>query len=142
MPVVTREGDDDHALNSQAELTYHLGYDKHSPTDDNSSNSRNGKFKKTFKGDFGALPLEVPRDQNATFEPQIVAKGQTRFEGFDDKILSLYARGMTTRQIQQHLEEIYQIEVSPSLISSVTEAISDEVKAELAANGKLHRLFF
>jgi putative transposase len=112
-----------------AELTHHLGYDKHSPAGNNSGNSRNGKSKKTLKGDFGNLPLEVPRDRNATFEPQIVAKGQTRFEGFDDKILSLYARGMTTRQIKQHLEEIYQVEISPSLISSVTDAISDEVKA-------------
>jgi putative transposase len=113
----------------QAELTHHLGYDKHSPAGNNSGNSRNGKSKKTLKGEFGNLPLEVPRDRNSTFEPQIVPKGQTRFEGFDDKILSLYARGMTTRQIKQHLEEIYQVEVSPSLISSVTDAISDEVKA-------------
>jgi putative transposase len=113
----------------QAELTHHLGYPKHSPSGQNSGNSRNGKSKKTLKGDFGSLPIEVPRDRNATFEPQIVPKGQTRFEGFDDKILSLYARGMTTRQIKQHLEEIYQVEVSPSLISSVTDAITDEVKA-------------
>jgi putative transposase len=113
----------------QAELTHHLGYDKHSPSGNNSGNSRNGKSKKTLKGDFGSLPLEVPRDRASTFEPQIVPKGQTRFEGFDDKILSLYARGMTTRQIKQHLEEIYQVEVSPSLISSVTDAITDEAKA-------------
>src|ERR671938_20847 len=113
----------------QAELTHHLGYNKHDPKGNNSGNSRNGKSKKTLKGDFGNLPIEVPRDRNATFEPQIVPKGQTRFEGFDDKILSLYARGMTTRQIKQHLEEIYQVEISPSLISSVTDAITDEVKA-------------
>src|ERR687884_2142339 len=113
----------------QAELTHHLGYDKHDPKGNNSGNSRNGKSKKTLKGDFGHLPLEVPRDRNASFEPQIVAKGQTRFEGFDDKILSLYARGLTTRQIQQHLEEIYQVEVSPSLISTVTDAVIDEVRA-------------
>jgi putative transposase len=113
----------------QAELTHHLGYDKHNPKGNNSGNSRNGKSKKTLKGDFGSLPIEVPRDRNSTFEPQIVPKGQTRFEGFDDKILSLYARGMTTRQIKQHLEEIYQVEISPSLISSVTDAITDEVKA-------------
>jgi len=113
----------------QAELTHHLGYSRHDPKGNNSGNSRNGKSKKTLKGDFGSLPLEVPRDRNSSFEPQIVPKGQTRFEGFDDKILSLYARGMTTRQIKQHLEEIYQVEVSPSLISSVTDAISDGVKA-------------
>jgi putative transposase len=113
----------------QAELSHHLGYSKHDPKGNNSGNSRNGKSKKTLKGDFGSLPLEVPRDRNSSFEPQIVPKGQTRFDGFDDKILSLYARGMTTRQIKQHLEEIYQVEVSPSLISSVTDAITDEVKA-------------
>jgi putative transposase len=113
----------------QAELTHHLGYDKHSPSGQNTGNSRNGKSKKTLKGDFGALPIEVPRDRNSTFEPQIVPKGQTRFEGFDDKTLSLYARGLTTRQIKQHLEEIYQVEVSPSLISAVTDAVIDEVRA-------------
>ena len=113
----------------QAELTHHLGYEKHSPGGYHSGNSRNGKSKKTLKGDFGTLPIDVPRDRNATFEPKIVPKGETRFAGFNDKILSLYARGMTTRQIQQHLEEIYQVEISPSLISSVTDAILDEVKA-------------
>lgn len=113
----------------QAELTHHLGYDKHSHSGNNSGNSRNGRSKKTLKGEFGNMPIEVPRDRNSSFEPRIIPKGQTRFDGFDDKVLSLYARGMTTRQIQQHLEEIYQVEVSPSLISSVTDAISDEVKA-------------
>jgi putative transposase len=71
----------------------------------------------------------VPRDRQSSFEPKIIPKGQTRFEGFDDKILSLYARGVTTRQIKQHLEEIYQVEVSPSLISTVTDAVIDEVRA-------------
>lgn len=113
----------------QAEITHHLGYDKHSASGNNSGNSRNGRSRKTLKGEFGNMPLEVPRDRNSSFEPKIIPKGQTRFSGFDDKVLSLYARGMTTRQIQQHLEEIYQVEVSPSLISSVTDAISDEVKA-------------
>ena len=113
----------------QAELTHHLGYQKHAAAGNHTGNSRNGKSKKTLKGDFGSMPLEVPRDRNASFEPQIVPKGQTRFEGFDDKILSLYARGMTTRQIKQHLEEIYQVEVSPTLISTVTDAVIDEVRA-------------
>lgn len=112
----------------QAELTEHLGYEPHDPAGDNSGNSRNGKSRKTLKGEFGQLPIEVPRDRNSTFEPQIVAKGQTRFDGFDEKILSLYARGMTTREIQAHLAEIYQVEVSPSLISSVTDAVIEEVK--------------
>ena len=112
----------------QAELTEHLGYEKHDASGDNSGNSRNGKSQKTLKGEFGKLPLEVPRDRNSSFDPQIVPKGQTRFSGFDDKILSLYARGMTTREIQSHLEEIYQVEVSPALISSVTDAVIEEVK--------------
>ena len=113
----------------QAELTHHLGYSKHDPKGNKSGNCRNGKSPKTLKGDFGTLPIAVPRDRNATFEPQIVPKNQTRFEGFDDKILSLYARGLTTRQIKQHLEEIYQVEVSPSLISTVTDAVIEEVRA-------------
>ena len=113
----------------QAELTHHLGYEKHSPEGNNSGNSRNGKSKKTLKGSFGTLPIDVPRDRQSSFEPKIVPKGQTRFEGFDDLILSLYARGMTTREIKQHLEEIYQVEVSPSLISQVTDAVIDEVRA-------------
>jgi len=113
----------------KAELSHHLGYEKHDPAGNNSGNARNGKSKKTLKGDFGSLPIEVPRDRQSSFEPKIVPKGQTRFEGFDDKILSLYARGMTVRDIQAHLEEIYQVEVSPSLISSVTDAVIDEVRA-------------
>jgi putative transposase len=112
----------------QAELTDHLGYEKHDAAGTNSGNSRNGKSRKTLKGDFGHLPLEVPRDRNSTFDPKIVPKGQTRFAGFDDKLLSLYARGMTTREIQSHLEEIYQVEVSPALISSVTDAVIEEAR--------------
>ena len=114
------------ALN--AELTEHLGYEKHDPVGHGSGNSRNGKSSKKLKGDFGAIDLETPRDRNGSFEPKIVAKGQTRFSGFDDKILSMYARGMTTREIQAHLQEIYGIEISPALISSVTEAVAEEVK--------------
>jgi putative transposase len=113
----------------QSELTHHLGYEKHDSAGQNSGNSRNGKSKKTLKGEFGTLPIDVPRDRQSSFEPKIIAKGQTRFEGFDDKILSLYARGLTTRQIQQHLEEIYQVEVSASLISTVTDGVIDEVRA-------------
>lgn len=112
-----------------AELTTHLGYEKHDPAGKNSGNSRNGKSQKTLTGDFGALPIEVPRDRDSSFEPRIVPKGQTRFEGFDEKILSLYARGMSTREIQRHLEEIYQVEVSPTLISNGTLAIMEEVTA-------------
>ena len=112
-----------------AEMTEHVGYEKHDATGQNSGNSRNGKSAKTLKGTFGTLPIEVPRDRNGTFEPQIIEKHQTRFTGFDENIISLYSRGLSTREIQQHLEEIYQVEVSPALISSVTNEIIDEVKA-------------
>jgi putative transposase len=112
-----------------AELTEHVGYAKHDSAGNNSGNSRNGKTKKGLKGDFGEIELETPRDRNGTFEPQIVAKGQTRFTGFDDKIISMYSRGMTTREIEGHLKEMYGIEVSPTLISNVTEAVMEEVKA-------------
>src|SRR5256885_9214549 len=113
----------------QAELTDHLGYEKHDPVGYKSGNSRNGKTKKKLKGDFGEIDLETPRDRNGTFEPKIVEKHQTRFTGFDDKILSMYSRGMSTRDIQGHLEEMYGIEVSPTLISSVTSAVQEEVAA-------------
>jgi len=111
-----------------AELTEHVGYEKHEATGNNSGNSRNGKSAKTLKGTFGTMPIEVPRDRNGTFEPQIIGKHQTRFTGFDENIISLYARGLSTREIKQHLEEIYHVEVSPSLISSVTDAVIDEVR--------------
>jgi putative transposase len=113
----------------QAEMTEHLGYEKHDPAGNNSGNSRNGATTKTLKGDFGEVPLETPRDRNGSYEPKIVGKGQTRFSGFDDRIISMYARGMSTREIQGHLEEIYKVEVSPTLISNVTEAVMEEVKS-------------
>jgi putative transposase len=112
----------------QAEMTDHLGYEKHSPDGNNSGNSRNGSYQKTVKGEFGTLKVTVPRDRNGTFEPILLPKGQTRFTGFDDKIISMYSLGMTTRDIQSHLQEMYGIEVSPTLISQVTDAITDEVK--------------
>lgn|SRR5437764_1842530 len=112
-----------------AELTDHLGYEKHDPAGYHSGNSRNGTTAKTVKGDFGEIEVETPRDRNGSFEPQILRKHQTRFDGFDDKILSMYARGMTTREIQGHLQQMYGVEVSPALISGVTDAVMDEVKA-------------
>ncbi|MGH6628397.1 MAG: IS256 family transposase [Burkholderiales bacterium] len=115
------------ALN--AEMSEHLGHGKHEPVANPAGNTRNGKSRKTLKGDFGELPIEIPRDRHGSFEPQIIPKHQTRWNGFDDKILSLYARGMTVREIQAHLEEMYGAEVSPTLISSVTDAVVEEVKA-------------
>ena len=112
-----------------AELTHHLGYEKHDPGGKGSGNSRNGTSAKTLKGDFGEVEIEVARDRKGSFEPKIVPRHQRRFNGFDDKILSMYARGMTTREIQGHLQEIYGVEVSPSLISEVTDAVIEEVKA-------------
>ncbi len=114
------------ALN--AELTHHLGYDKNDPEGRGSGNSRNGRSRKTLKGDFGQVEIEVPRDRQGEFEPQIVGKHQRRFSGFDDKIVSMYARGMTTREIQGHLQDIYGVEISASLISEVTDAVVEEVQ--------------
>ena len=113
----------------QAEMTLHLGHEKHAAVSNKSGNARNGSSAKTIKGDFGTMPIEIPRDRESSFEPVLIPKGQTRFVGFDDKIISLYSRGLTTREIQSHLEEIYGVEVSPSLISIVTEAVTEEVKA-------------
>jgi putative transposase len=115
------------ALNG--EMTHHLGYEKHSPAGNNSGNSRNGSTPKLLKGNRGQVEIEVPRDRNSEFEPQLVKKNQTRFDGLDEKIISLYSRGMTTREIQGHLEEIYGVDVSPSLISNVTDAVLEEVRA-------------
>jgi putative transposase len=113
----------------EAEMATHLGYEKHGAGEKKNDNRRNGKSRKTLKGDFGEIEIATPRDREATFEPRIIGKGQTRMAGLDSKILSLYARGMTTREIQGHLEEIYGVEVSPTLISNVTDAVLEEVRA-------------
>ena len=113
----------------EAEMTEHLGYEKHSFEGHGTGNSRNGKTSKRIIGADGEVEIEVPRDRNGDFEPQLIRKRQIRLPGFDEKVLSLYARGMTTREIQGHLQEIYDVEVSPSLISRVTDAVMDEVKA-------------
>ena len=112
----------------EAEMAEHLGHDKNEPVKNATGNTRNGKSRKTLKGDFGELPIEVPRDRAGSFEPQLIPKHQTRWTGFDEKIISLYARGMTVREIQQHLSEMYGTEISPTLISNVTDAVIDEIK--------------
>ena len=112
----------------QGEMTHHLGYEKHDSAGKNTDNSRNGKSKKTIKGKRGQVEISVPRDRASEFEPQLIKKGQTRFDGFDDKIISMYARGMTCRDIKAHLQEIYGVEVSPDLISTVTDGVIDEVR--------------
>jgi putative transposase len=111
-----------------AELTEHLGYEKGDPAGRGSGNSRNGTSSKSILTEDGEIEITVPRDRAGSFEPQLIAKGQTRFDGFDDKILSLYARGMTVREIQGHLAELYGAEVSPDLISRVTDAVLEEVR--------------
>ena len=111
-----------------AELEHHLGYEAGDSPPEGQSNRRNGKRSKTLRSDVGAIPIEVPRDREGTFEPQIVGKHERHFSGFDDKILSMYARGMSVRDIQGHLHEIYGVEVSPDLISKVTDAVIDELR--------------
>src|SRR6266700_3560806 len=111
-----------------AELTHNLGYEKNEANGRGSGNSRNGASRKRLTGDFGEVEIEVPRDREGDFDPKIVGKHQRRFTGFDDKILSMYARGMSTREIQGHLHEIYGAEVSPTLISEVTDAVIDELQ--------------
>ena len=111
-----------------AELSDHLGYDKGDPKGKKTGNSRNGHGSKRLTGEDGEMQIAVPRDRDASFEPKIVKKGQRRFDGFDDKIISMYARGMSVREIRGHLEELYGIEVSPDLISRVTDEVMDEVR--------------
>ena len=112
----------------EAEMEDHLGYEKYQRSDTEAKNSRNGKSQKTVSTEIGNILIDVPRDRNGEFEPRIIPKHKRRFEGFDDKIISMYGLGMTTRDIQKHLHEIYNVEVSPDLISNVTDAIIDDVR--------------
>lgn len=112
-----------------AELDHHLGYQKHEASPAKRDNSRNGHGKKTVLTQEDAIEIQTPRDRNSTFEPQILPKRQKRFDGFNEKITALYARGMSVRDIQGALEEIYGVEVSEGLISEVTDAVLDDVKA-------------
>ena len=112
-----------------AELTDHLGYEEGDPSGNGSGNSRNGYGRKRVTTDSSQVEIEVPRDREGTFEPRLVRKRQTRLPGFDEKVISMYARGMTVREIRGHLEELYGIGVSPDLISRVTAEVLDEVKA-------------
>jgi putative transposase len=109
------------------EMTAHLGYEKHDPAGRGSGNSRNGTTAKTLLTDVGAVDLAVPRDRAGSFDPKIVRKGQTRLDGFNARIIALYARGMTVRDIRAHLREMYDVDVSPDLISRVTDAVLEEL---------------
>jgi transposase-like protein len=113
----------------EAELTDHLGYAPNASKGRGSGNNRNGKSQKTVQSDSGPLQIEVPRDRNGSFDPQMIKKRQRRLKGFDEKVIAFYARGMSTRDIQAQLQELYGVEVSPTLISNVTAAVMDEVCA-------------
>ncbi len=113
----------------KAELDEHLGHERHAPAGRGSGNSRNGYSGKTLKGELGEVPIQAPRDRNGTFEPQLIAKGQTRLARLDNQILAFYAKGMTTRDIADTLQELYGTEVSPALVAKVTDAVWDTVQA-------------
>ena len=133
-----------------AELTAHLGYEEGESAPPSQSNRRNGTSSKVLKGQDGELPVAIPRDRDSSFEPELVKKGQTRIDGIDDKIVGLYAAGLTVRDIQAHLLDLYGLKVSPDLISRVTDAVLDEVrewqsrtldrKLELHSRKGLHHL--
>jgi putative transposase len=109
----------------EAELSYHLGYEKHAAEGRNSGNSRNGKSSKTVQSDFGDMEIAIPRDRNGEFEPRLVAKHQRHIGRIDEIIMSLYAKGLTTRDIKTHLEELYGLDASPTFISNITERIRE-----------------
>ena len=113
----------------EVELTDHLGYEPHQEPPGGAGNTRNGSTPKTLITEHGSVEINTPRDRAGSFDPQIVRKRQRRFEGFDDKILAFYSRGMSTRDIEAHLEEIYGVKVGRDLISKVTDAVMDDARA-------------
>lgn len=112
----------------EAEMTHHLGHEKHGRMGSAAGNTRNGTSRKTLKGKAGEVSVAVPRDRDGSFEPQLLEKHQTHWQGFDDQIISLYARSMSVREIQGHLKELYHTDVSPALISTVTDAVAEDVR--------------
>lgn len=113
----------------EAELTHQLGYEKNDKSPGKpTTNRRNGTSSKTVKSKHGQIELDIPRDRESEFEPTIIPKHQKRFDGFDDLILSLYTRGLSNREIQEHIQEIYSVEVAPSLITTVTDGVIEKVK--------------
>ena len=123
----------------ESELTEHLGYERYSPVGKNSENSRNGKTQKTLKNDNGQIEISVPRDRNGEFDPVIVKKYEKTIGPIEDKIISMYAKGMTTRDIQSHISELYGIDISPTLVSNITDKIV--VLAEEWQNRPLERKY-
>ena len=125
------------------ELTDYLGFEKHDQKAKVIDNSRNGYTPKTVKSKFGSIDLDVPRDRKSDFDPQVVKKRKRYISGLDDKIISMYAKGMTTRDIQIHIQELYNYEISPEMVSSITDKIPGEGQgvAEQASGTHLcHRL--
>ena len=112
----------------EKEMEEHLGYEKHSARGNNSGNSRNGKNTKTVQSSHGPIEIDVPRDRESLFEPQLIKKRQSHINSFDDKIISMYARGMTTRDIQGHIKELYGADISPTMISSITDKVLEVAK--------------
>jgi putative transposase len=113
----------------EVELTDHLGYEPHREPPGGTGNTRNGSTRKRLATEHGPVEIQAPRDRDGSFEPKIVRKRQRRFEGFDEKILALYSRGLSVRDVQAHLREIYGVEVSSGLISQVTDAVMDDARA-------------
>ncbi|MDF1756414.1 MAG: IS256 family transposase [Verrucomicrobiales bacterium] len=113
----------------QGELTHHLGYEKHGTKPEGSRNARNGTSKKRVKTESSQIEIEVPRDREGSFEPTLVPKGVRRLEGFDNMVIALYSRGVSTRDIQSQLKEVYSIDASPDLISAITDEILEEVES-------------
>ena len=112
----------------EKEMESHIGYQKHSKEDKKNYNRRNGSYEKTIIDEEGhKITVDIPRDRDGEFEPVLIQKGVRQFKGFDEKVISLYARGMTTREIQGHLEEIYATKISPDLISRVTDGVLEEI---------------
>jgi putative transposase len=111
----------------ELEMEEHLGYPRHDPAGRGSGNSRNGASSKTVRGDFGEIDIETPRDRNSSFEPKIVAKRQSSIGNFNEAVISLYARGMTTREIEQHIKEMYGVEISPQFVSRATEELQQQI---------------
>lgn len=113
----------------EAELTEHLGYDRHSVEGRNTGNSRNGRYAKTVTTEVGPVEVQVPRDRNATFDPKLIPKGERRLDGLSAQVISLYAKGLTTGEIAGHLEEIYGTSISKDTISRITDAIVADMEA-------------
>jgi len=113
----------------EAEMDEHLGYEKNSPVGNNSGNSRNGYGKKRLKTELGETEIVVPRDRNGRFEPQVIEKRQTRSDDLDSRILAMYAKGMSNRDIEDHLRDVYGVDASASLISRITDKILPAVRS-------------